>query len=332
MLLNRCFDEQGRLSALRRYQVLDTAVEPQFETVITLVKQIFSVPMCAVSLIDSDRQWFKAKRGLELTETARDIAFCDYTIRSEAPLLVDDALCDVRFANNPLVSGPPFIRSYAGVPLTSPEGYNIGSLCVIDTAPRHLGSAETDVLVNFGKLIVELLELREIASVDGLTNALTRGAWLKLAAAELSRSYRYNRSASIVMLDVDHFKAINDRYGHAAGDEVLQLLSSHCMEQLRLGDAFGRIGGEEFAILLLESDLREAMASAERLRQCISRIRWSHVEQSGCITASFGVASSDNMLRSVTSMLTCADQALYAAKRNGRNRCEAYCAPAKFAS
>jgi len=130
-------DEPLRLEALRALQVLDTSQDPRFERLVQLAAQIMDTPIALVSLVDSDRQWFKAKAGLEATETPRDIAFCAHAILSDAPLVIEDATRDDRFAGNPLVQGDPGIRFYAGAPLISAGGYRLGTLCTIDTRRRQ---------------------------------------------------------------------------------------------------------------------------------------------------------------------------------------------------
>jgi GAF domain-containing protein len=139
-------DEPGRLAALHRYEILDTPKESSFERITGLVKTVLNVPMCAVSLIDTDRQWFKSCVGLTVSQTTRNISFCTHTIMERQPLHIPDATLDARFAENPLVTGDPFIRSYLGVPLSTPDGYNIGSLCAIDTKARTFSIDQIAVL------------------------------------------------------------------------------------------------------------------------------------------------------------------------------------------
>lgn len=129
-------NEASRLDALSRYAILDTAAESVFDDVVKLAQSVFATPSSAVSFVDHDRQWFKARRGIALAETRREDAFCAHTILSDTPLVVPDAMRDPRFSANALVLGAPYIRFYAGAPLTTPGGFNIGTLCVIDSAPR----------------------------------------------------------------------------------------------------------------------------------------------------------------------------------------------------
>ncbi len=128
-------DEEARLAALCRLEILDTPPESDFDDIVRLAAQICGTPIAAVSLIDADRQWFKSRIGLDATETARAMAFCGYTILQTEPLVVEDARADARFADNPLVLGEPHIRFYAGAPLRTPKGETVGALCVIDQTP-----------------------------------------------------------------------------------------------------------------------------------------------------------------------------------------------------
>lgn len=313
-------DDDARVAALRRLDVLDSAIEEPFEKIVTLVRTVLTVPIATVTLVDRDRQWFKARRGMEQTETPRDVSFCTHTIQQREPLIIEDALDDPRFAHSPLVAGPPYVRSYAGVPLRTPEGYNVGALCAMDTRPRRFSPADIAILGNFANIVCDELELRLIAQVDHLTGALTRRGFVDQGEKEVERARRYGRASSLVMLDVDHFKRVNDTYGHAVGDQVLRQLAKLAEVTLRPCDVFGRLGGEEFALLLPETTGSAAVITAERLRQDIARHpmilpdgRTLH------ITASFGVAELSDSIGSLTAWLACADTMMYAAKSVGRN-------------
>ena len=317
---SKLHDDDARLAALHRLEVLDTAPEDPFENVVTLVRNVLGVAMATVSLVDRDRQWFKARRGLDGDETPRGISFCTHTIQQREPLIVEDALLDPRFASSPLVLGPPHIRSYAGIPLRTPDGYNVGSLCAMHNVPRTFTPAEIAILGNLAKVVSDQLELRLIAQHDFLTGALTRRGFVDQAEREIARSHRYGRPSTLVMLDVDHFKSVNDTYGHAAGDQVLHQLAELAVTTLRPSDVLGRLGGEEFALLLPETTAEDALAVAERLRLALAGypIRLSD-DRTLRITASLGIATwaGDTM---VEGWLARADAMLYAAKAGGRNQ------------
>ncbi|KYC39854.1 hypothetical protein WA1_28200 [Scytonema hofmannii PCC 7110] len=153
-------NEALRLEALYRYQILDTSPEVAFDDLTSLAAFICKTPIALVSLVDSDRQWFKSKVGLTASETPRNVSFCTHAILHGEPLIVPDALEDPRFATNALVTGDPHIRFYAGVPLTTPQGIRIGTLCVIDREPRQLDLEQIAALEALTRQVVSLLELR----------------------------------------------------------------------------------------------------------------------------------------------------------------------------
>ncbi|MGH7250292.1 MAG: GAF domain-containing protein, partial [Nitrospiraceae bacterium] len=138
--------EAERLDALRRYAILDTPPEQNFDELVSLASQICRTPIAAISLIDADRQWFKAKVGLTSTQTPRAIAFCAHAIVQPDLFVVRDAMADPRFSTNPLVTADPHIRFYAGMPLIASNGHALGTLCVIDRVPRELTQEQAEAL------------------------------------------------------------------------------------------------------------------------------------------------------------------------------------------
>ncbi len=163
-------NEAARHQALRDYKILDTDVEPAFDDLTKLAAHIAGTPIALVSLVDTDRQWFKARYGLDAPETPRDISFCGHVVGNDAALVVEDALADDRFADNPLVTGQPLIRFYAGMPLRTLDGLVMGTLCAIDHVPRRLTSVQTDLLNMLAKQVIDQLELRRRNLVMSATN------------------------------------------------------------------------------------------------------------------------------------------------------------------
>jgi len=153
-------NEQERLAALRRYGILDTAAEADFDAITSLLAAICETPVALVSLVDRDRQWFKSRVGLDAQETHRDLAFCAHAILQEDVLIVPDATQDNRFADNPLVQAEPRIRFYAGAPLITPDHLAIGTLCAIDMRPRELTPRQLQAIRTLADHVVHLLELR----------------------------------------------------------------------------------------------------------------------------------------------------------------------------
>ena len=162
--------ETDRLAALRRYRILDTEPEQRFDDLALLASQICGTPMALISLIDGERQWFKARVGLAVTQTPRDVAFCARAIEQPGLFIVPDALDDPRFRDNPFVRQEPHIRFYAGAPLVTADGFALGTLCVLDQKPRTLTAAQKAALEALKRQVIAQLELRR--SLDDLGAAL----------------------------------------------------------------------------------------------------------------------------------------------------------------
>lgn len=153
-------NEAARLEALRQYEILDTDPEEVFDDITRLAAYMCQTPIAVISLVDHERQWFKARIGLGPRETSRDCAFCAHAILQDTPMSIPDAMADERFADNPLVTAEPFIRLYAGSPLITPEGFKLGTLCVIDRAPRVLSPEQLAVLRMLSNQVMVQLDLR----------------------------------------------------------------------------------------------------------------------------------------------------------------------------
>lgn len=165
-------NEEERLAILERYRVLDTPAETAYDDVVALAAVLVGVPTALVSLVDRERQWFKAKVGMDLGETERRVSFCSWAVYEDAPLVVPNALEDERFARNPLTEGEGGIRFYAGVPLRTPENIVLGTLCVIDSQPRQIRPEQLEQLERLARLTMQQLESRRAA--DELAEALER--------------------------------------------------------------------------------------------------------------------------------------------------------------
>jgi diguanylate cyclase (GGDEF)-like protein len=312
-------DEAGRLAALARYEILDTGAEDEFEQIVELVQRVFAMPMAAVTLIDADRQWFKARRGLGVAETPRNIAFCHHTIAAAEGLAVEDAALDPRFAASPLVMGDPRIRSYLGAPLRTPDGYHVGALCIISDEVRQFSTDDREILRRFSEVVVSHMEMRQLASEDSLTGTSTRRAFDQEVFAAVADYRKRGEGAAIAMVDLDHFKQINDVHGHACGDAVLKAVAAALRLAMGPHDFLGRLGGEEFGVLLRSGDRAHAAATAETLRAAISAIVLQDLPALR-ITASVGLALLVPGIETVEAWTGRADEALYAAKAAGRDR------------
>jgi signal transduction histidine kinase len=164
-------NETERLAALREYSILDSAPEKEFDELVSLASLICQTPISTVTLIDQNRQWFKARVGLKDSQTSRDSAFCAHAILKEEIMVVSDTLKDDRFFDNPLVTGDPDIRFYAGMPLINPEGFKLGTLCVIDKRPRELSATQLFTLQVLGKQAAKQMELnRKVIELNRLND------------------------------------------------------------------------------------------------------------------------------------------------------------------
>jgi diguanylate cyclase (GGDEF)-like protein len=316
--------EQQRLSALDRYDLLDTPAEDSFDRITRLTRRVFNVSMSTITLIDGHRQWFKSRQGVADQQTDRRPALCDVAIRQSQPLIVPDTLLDSRFVENPFVVGAPFIRFYAGAQLRSPDGHAIGTLCAMDSRPRMFDEEDIRALTDLTRIVTSELELRGLAMTDSLTGALSRRAFQAEAARARDLASRHQHQLSCIMFDLDHFKAVNDTHGHGVGDLVLRAAVDMCRNELRAADVIGRMGGEEFAVLLPHTGLAEALAVAEKLRAAMAKVNVEADRGTVRVTASFGVAALDAQTGGIDGLLRNADMALYAAKEAGRNTCQAW--------
>lgn len=157
-------NEDDRLQALRQLLILDTPPEERFDRIVAFAAQEFDMPIALISLVDAQRQWFKARVGLDAEETARDVSFCAHAILKDETMVVPDTAQDQRFADNPLVTGGPGIQFYAGAPLKLPSGESIGTLCIIDQQPRDLDRVDLAILASLRDLAVEELVRRNDAA------------------------------------------------------------------------------------------------------------------------------------------------------------------------
>ena len=181
-------DESARLAALRRYRILDTDPERAFDDLTLLASKICDTPIALISLVDADRQWFKSRVGISLAETVRSVSFCAHAIQQSATFVVENALDDARFRDNPFVAGEPHIRFYAGAPLVTSDGHALGTLCVIDRIARTLTTAQREALEALTRQAQAQIELR--ASLAELKEALAERDQAEAAREKLVEELR----------------------------------------------------------------------------------------------------------------------------------------------
>ena len=251
-------NEAKRLETLLSLNVLDTQPEERFDRLTRLTKRLFNVPMAMVSLIDAKRQWFKSKSGIEINETPRDISFCAHSILGNEVFVVPDALVDERFADNPLVLNEPHYRFYAGCPLKAPNGQKLGALCIVDNQPRYFAEEDIQMLKDLASIVERELAAVQIATHDELTGIVNRRGFLMLSEQNLRLCAREKIPASLIFIDLDKLKPINDNFGHVAGDTALSVFADLMKKACRDSDIFARLGGDEFVILLSNASYQDA--------------------------------------------------------------------------
>lgn len=262
-------NERIRLATLRSLSVLDTQPEERFDRLTRMARRMFRAPIALVSLIDENRQWFKSCDGLSLSELPRETSFCGHAILGNDVFLIEDALKDARFADNPLVTGEPHIRFYAGCPLRSIDGTKMGTLCIIDTKPRAFDSDDMTALKDLTAMVEAELTSFQLAITDELTKISNRRGFNLLAQYSLDFCLRQRVTATLVFLDLDNFKQVNDSFGHAEGDRSLIRFSDAMKTSFRDSDVFARLGGDEFLVLLTDTSKAEAETAIEKLLQQI---------------------------------------------------------------
>ncbi len=313
-------DEDQRLRDLERYGLFEADSDEHFDRILDLAAAVFRTPIVAISLVEADRQWFLARRGLDVRETPREMAFCAHAIVHDDVMVVPDARADERFRSNPLVFADPHIRFYAGAPLQTPEGHNLGTLCVIDREPRDLSPEQRAVLHRLAQLAMRELELRRLAHLCPVTGLPTRHTFLTIGEREFARAHRDHHPLSLLLFDVDNLRLINNRWGHAAGDRVLADLVQLARTFLQEQDFAARLGDGEFALLLVGIDADQAMALAEALRTAVTHMPGVHTHSDFRLHISGGLTALASHDHAFPDLILRAERALELAKGNGRDQ------------
>ncbi len=318
--LNAAVTDHARVEALRTEGMLDGAPEPIFDRFARLAARVAQTPTALVSVVSGDAQHFAGLCGVaqpwaDARQTPLTHSFCQHVVANAAPLIVEDARQDPVLCTNLAIADLDVI-AYAGFPIVSPGGHVLGSLCAIDREPRVWQEGQLDALAEIALLVGNELERRDLlrrlaidARTDPLTGLANRRAWEEELPAALRRAQRLGHDLSLVFLDVDHFKAYNDAYGHPAGDTALRHIGARWANQVRDIDLLARIGGEEFGLLAPGCDAHAALEIAERLRANVP----------AGLTASAGTFTWIDPMNA-QQLVTATDRALYRAKRDGRNR------------
>lgn len=336
------FEEQ-KSEILQRYQILSEDDSKSALCIADSIALALNVPFVIAALNGRYRKWYHCDHGMgAYAEPDLQTYFARMHLAQQR-FDIADMEAEAFFTQHTTGLRLPKFKMLAGVPLTDPNGKRFGTLCVADRQVRQLTDAELQMLSSFGRVVsndicvrsaaryavrdlVELehekCDLFELATIDPLTKALNRRAFTRFSERELSRFKRDNGQLATLMLDIDHFKSVNDEYGHATGDQVLSKMVSIAASVLRQEDLIGRLGGEEFAIVLVDSDATAAVKVAERIRQAIKQVKFPSDTGPFNVSVSIGVSEPFYSDTSIDSSLERADMALYNAKRNGRDRVE----------
>ncbi|MGY4531515.1 diguanylate cyclase (GGDEF)-like protein [Pseudomonas sp. TE3786] len=331
-------NELIRQEVLDNQELLDTPADPYLDVLVKVVSEMFEVKTVLISLIDRDRQWFKARRGLEIPETPRSLSFCGHAILQEDLFMVEDTHQDPRFVDNPVVTNPPFLRFYAGQPLYAQDGHAIGTLCLLHPKPKQLNRKQKQRLKDMATLAEGYLKLRNISEqtqqlraalsreqrktmLDSLTQVWNRAGLEHFLPREQTRAEERHLKLGLLFCDLDYFKRVNDAHGHDAGDKVLWESARRIAAAVRPQDVVTRSGGEEFVVLTQVHHEEELRMIGERIRAALARTPIDTGEVELQLTISVGCALAEPQ-ENPERALKRADQALYHAKGNGRNRVE----------
>jgi len=335
--------EQQKSEVLQRYRILNGSEVYDAGHIAHTTAIALGVPVVIASLNERYRTWYRASHGVGMADLERFHAFSSRANLSDSAFALSDLREDPHFASDPAVNGSPPIVFFGGAPLRDPDGKRFGSLCLIDHQPKAFGGADLRLLESFAGLVSQdicvrsaaryavrdLIEaehdkcdLFDMAMTDPLTKALNRRAFFRFAEREVLRASRHAKPLTAIMLDIDHFKRVNDVHGHGVGDEVLTRLVRCVTKNIRDEDLLGRLGGEEFALVLPETEPWRATILANRLRDAISELSFAGKADTFSITISAGISEPGFADVDILPALERADTALYRAKQNGRNRVE----------
>lgn len=250
-------EEHARLAALRRYRILDTEPEQRFDDLTMLASQVCGAPISLITLVDADRQWFKSRVGTDVAQTARSISFCAHAMRQRSLFVVPDAQQDLRFKDNPMVTGEPHIRFYAGASLISREGQPLGSLCVIDRVPRTLTPDQAEALDALRRQVESQLELRRnLAELQAALDARDRA---EDAQAQLVDSLRAS---------LDHVEKLADLIPLCSTCQLNMTIPADPAAISTVSEGLERLlhekGWSEQDVIRVDLAVREALANAIR--------------------------------------------------------------------
>ncbi|WP_058534959.1 sensor domain-containing diguanylate cyclase [Legionella saoudiensis] len=272
-------NELQRLQSLYNLQILDTMAEERFDRITRIAQGLFKVPIALVSLIDKDREWFKSKYGLHVQETPRPISFGAHTILQEEIMIVNDAQQDLRFKDNPLVTGEPNIRFYLGCPLQIEGQFNIGTLCLMNNIVPQLntlGHIDLNIVKELAAAVSKEFITNRYATTDSLTEISNRQGLLDIGKQILKLCNRYDKGLMLLYFDIIQLKSINREFGYDEGDNILKAFAQFLISNFRHSGAVARIEGDKFCVLcpgMLEENIPGVL---KRLQSKLALLKTEH--------------------------------------------------------
>jgi diguanylate cyclase (GGDEF)-like protein len=315
-----------------------TPIEERFERLTRLAKSALRVQVAAVTAVTQECQWFKSVTGWDVTELSMDKSLCANTVIKRRTTIVQDLSKHPRYATHPLVLGAPKFRFYAGVPLSNAKGSVIGTLCVMSLRPRRITEKWQQLLEDIAELaqrelltialhdaqtelVAKLSHSRRQALLDPLTRVWNRRGGMALLDAGIERAKKDGTSIAVCAVDINHFKSVNDTFGHAIGDRALRLVARELLACVRDNDGVCRFGGDEFFVMFVGTKEKDIGKIADRVRERIhsTRIRVGK-DKSTQVSVDMGIQYCEvGSTQSAKQVLDAADKALYRDKRSDRN-------------
>ncbi len=327
-----------KIANIHSLDLFYTPLEERFERITRIARRALQVPVAAITLLNEDKQWFKSIAGWGVSELPRAHSLCRLTVQENGIVTIADTLSDPRSASAPIVTSAPRFRAYAGYPIADENGVVAGTFAVFDVRPHEFSPADRQTLLDLAAmaqremlsdqlsdahsaLTAKLSVARREAMMDPLTRLWNRRGASVLLKAALASADQRGETIALALLDLDNFKRVNDSYGHQIGDEVLRKVATRLLSALRTGDAVCRLGGDEFLLLLRDSDTAAATRIAERVRRSVTEAPIPTRDGTMPMSVSVGLTlrkPRDEL--SVDALLERADRALLESKAAGRNR------------
>jgi diguanylate cyclase (GGDEF)-like protein len=313
-------NEEERLRGVERFTLEIEDKNSQLHEVLELSTKVLEVPAGMISIVGEKEQKILSEINMPETTIERKSAICSYTIAEDKPLIISDTGEDERFKKYPMVLGGPRIRFYAGVPLQTRKNLKIGTICMLDQIPHQWDKQKIWELGKFASLVMNELEWRHKLNLCPITGLHQQKMMWQLGEKELERCRSKKEALSMLVLDIDNFSQINQRWGHQTGDWVLKDFCKMCEHQTREEDLLCRLDDESFGLLLVGRTIDDAVMIGEEIRQGAERLLGIFSRFGYKIHVSGGASSLSDHDRDFTDLFERSKRALSVAKGNGRNQ------------